>query len=98
MLEVKNNNSNLISMKLRIEQIGLIISLLGLISIVQPITFILYTYGFYILFLGAIIYFLGSIIPEEKNTEKAKIKVGLILVFFITVLLLTVFLSPLLIA
>ena len=95
---IETGNSNLIIMKLRIEQIGLIISLLGLISILQPITFILYTNGFYILLLGATIYFFGSIIPEEDNTRKATIKVVSVFVFFILVLLLTVFLSPLLIA
>lgn len=81
-------------MKLRIEQVGLFISLMGLVSILQPFTLLLYTYGFYILVIGAITYFLGSIIPEEENTGKATIKAVSILVFFILVLLLTIFLSP----
>ena len=87
-------NSNLINFKLRIEQVGLFISLTGLVSILQPFTLLLYTYGFYILVIGAITYFLGSIIPEEENTGKATIKAVSILVFFILVLLLTIFLSP----
>ena len=87
-------NSNLINFKLRIEQVGLFISLMGLVSILQPFTLLLYTYGFYILVIGAITYFLGSIIPEEENTGKATIKAVSILVFFILVLLLTIFLSP----
>jgi|TARA_B100000315_G_scaffold45337_1_gene40152 hypothetical protein len=81
-------------LKLRIEQVGLFISLMGLVSILQPFTLLLYTYGFYILVIGAITYFLGSIIPEEENTGKATIKAVSILVFFILVLLLTIFLSP----
>ena len=84
-------------MKLRIEQVGLFISLMGLVSILQPFTLLLYTYGFYILVIGAITYFLGSIIPEEENTGKAIIKAVSILGFSILVLLLTIFLSPLLI-
>jgi len=67
---------------------------MGLVSILQPFTLLLYTYGFYILVIGAITYFLGSIIPEEENTGKATIKAVSILVFFILVLLLTIFLSP----
>ncbi len=98
MLTIKTGNSNLINLKLKIEQVGLFISLTGLVSILQPFTLILYTNGFYILVLGAIIYFLGSIIPEEENTRKATIKAVSILGFFILVLLLTVFLSPSLIA
>ena len=90
-------NSNLINFKLRIEQVGLFISLTGLVSILQPFTLLLYTYGFYILVIGAITYFLGSIIPEEENTGKAIIKTVSILGFSILVLLLTIFLSPLLI-
>jgi|TARA_B100001964_G_scaffold200739_1_gene228010 hypothetical protein len=90
-------NSNLINFKLRIEQVGLFISLTGLVSILQPFTLLLYTYGFYILVIGAITYFLGSIIPEEENTGKAIIKAVSILGFSILVLLLTIFLSPLLI-
>ena len=90
-------NSNLINFKLKVEQVGLFISLTGLVSILQPFTLLLYTYGFYILVIGAITYFLGSIIPEEENTGKAIIKAVSILGFSILVLLLTIFLSPLLI-
>lgn len=97
MMNIASGNSNLINLKIRIEQIGLIISLLGLVSILQPITLILYTYGFYILLLGAIIYFIGSLIPEEENTGKATKKVLSIFIFFLIVLVLTVYLSPLLI-
>jgi len=81
-------------LKLKVEQVGLFISLTGLVSILQPFILLLYTYGFYILVIGAITYFLGSIIPEEENTGKATIKAVSILVFFILVLLLTIFLSP----
>ena len=90
-------NSNLINLKLKVEQVGLFISLTGLVSILQPFILLLYTYGFYILVIGAITYFLGSIIPEEENTGKAIIKTVSILGFSILVLLLTIFLSPLLI-
>mgnify|MGYP004060115453 FL=1 len=84
----------MINLKLKVEQVGLFISLTGLVSILQPFILLLYTYGFYILVIGAITYFLGSIIPEEENTGKATIKAVSILVFFILVLLLTIFLSP----
>jgi len=96
-MNIESGNSNLINLKIRIEQIGLIIFLMGLVSILQPITLILYTYGFYILLLGAIIYFIGSLIPEEENTGKATKKVLSIFIFFLIVLLLTVYFSPLLI-
>jgi|TARA_B100001971_G_C18254670_1_gene581032 hypothetical protein len=83
--------------KVRVEQLGLILSLAGLASILQPINLSLYTYGFFILILGASVYFLGSSIPEEAKKSRAVIQIVAMFIVIIMVIILSIYTAPLLI-
>jgi|TARA_B100000315_G_scaffold150407_1_gene139158 hypothetical protein len=83
--------------KVRVEQLGLILSLAGLASILQPINLSLYTYGFFILILGASVYFLGSSIPEEAKKSRAVIQIMAMFIVIIMVIILSIYAAPLLI-
>lgn len=83
--------------KVRVEQLGLILSLTGLASILQPINLSLYTNGFFILVLGASIYFLGASIPEEAKKSRALIQIAAIFTVFILIILLSIYTAPMLI-
>lgn len=93
----KKNIINLMLLKIRIEQAGLLLSLTGLASILQPLNFMIYSYGFYILFIGAALSFIGGAIPEAKNNH-ALLQVGIILATLIIIILISIFLAPKLIA
>ncbi|MDP6640928.1 MAG: hypothetical protein QF381_00590 [Nitrososphaerales archaeon] len=83
--------------KLRIEQLGLILSLAGLISILQPINLSLYTNGFFILILGALIYFLGSTMPDEAKKSRALMQITILFTVLILIILLSIYTAPILI-
>ena len=85
------------SLKMRIEQIGLLLSLSGIAFILQPISLMIYTNGFYVLIIGAIIYFLGSTLPEEAMLHRALTQIISIIVIFIIIISLAIYLSPLLV-
>ncbi|HJN58015.1 MAG TPA: hypothetical protein QGF52_03245 [Nitrososphaerales archaeon] len=83
--------------KLRIEQLGLILSLAGLTSILQPINLSLYTNGFFILILGALIYFLGSTMPDEAKKSRALMQITILFTVLILIILLSIYTAPILI-
>jgi len=89
----KKNIINLMILKIRIEQAGLLLSLTGLASILQPMNFTLYSYGFYILFIGAALTFIGSAIPEAKRNQ-ALLQAGIIVAIMIIIILISIFLAP----
>ena len=97
MIKQEPSKTDFKRIKVRIEQLGLILSLAGLASILQPINLSLYTYGFFILILGASIYFLGSSIPEEAKKSRALIQIVVIFTVFIIIILLSIYSAPLLI-
>jgi hypothetical protein len=77
-----------------IEQVGLVISLLGIGSVLQPFNINIYTSGFYILIFGAALYFIGSLIPEDSRIMKGLLQVTLTLIILIAILVLTIYLAP----
>jgi hypothetical protein len=79
------------------EQVGFVISLIGLGSILQPFNITVYTLGFFILILGASIYFIGSILPENSKFVKGIFQMTFILVIFLIIIVLTIYLSPILV-
>lgn len=81
-------------MKLRIEQIGLIISLSGVALILQPFSLTIFTSGFYILVIGVVLYFFGTTLPEKGETQKAIMQMIIVTTIFIVILLLAIYLAP----
>ena len=90
---MNKNITNLMFLKIKIEQAGLLLSLIGLASILQPWIFFLYSYGFYILFIGAALTFIGGAIPEAKRNQ-ALLQAGIIVAIMIIIILISIFLAP----
>ena len=90
---MNKNITNLMFLKIKIEQAGLLLSLIGLASILQPWIFILYSNGFYILFIGAVLTFIGGTIPEAKRNQ-ALLQAGIIVAIMIIIILISIFLAP----
>lgn len=98
MTKINPNLYDFEHLKLRIEQIGLIISMSGLAFILQPFSLTIYTSGFYILIMGAVIYFFGTTLPEQGEKRKAILQMVTLTIIFITIILLTIYLAPFLIS
>jgi hypothetical protein len=97
MSKVKPAKRDFSVLKMRIELLGLVLSLAGLATILQPVSLSLYSYGFYILVLGAAVSLLGGAIVESSSTGHVAIRIVSFFAIIILILVLSILLAPLLV-
>ncbi len=95
--KAKRVTRNFSQLKMRIEILGLVLSLVGLATILQPVSLFLYSYGFYILVFGAAVSLLGGAILESSDTSHVAIRIVSFFAIVIIILVLSILLAPLLV-